>query len=104
MADASGSPRTATATAMEDTLASVRLAESRLLDISALQTDLVAHLAQQTEMVDQLYDEAISSQGDVKRGNVQLKQAKERQSDSRIFLLVFLVGSSMALLFIHWYN
>ncbi|KAG8711160.1 hypothetical protein FRC09_020748 [Ceratobasidium sp. 395] len=89
---------------VEDTLASVKIAESRLLDISALQTELVAHLTRQTEVIDQLYDEAIASQGDVKRANVQLKKARENQADSRIFLIVFLLGASGALLFIHWYN
>ncbi|KAG9102136.1 hypothetical protein FRC06_002294 [Ceratobasidium sp. 370] len=89
---------------VEDTLASVKVAESRLLDISALQTELVAHLTRQTEVIDQLYDEAIASQGDVKRANVQLKKARENQADSRIFLIVFLLGASAALLFIHWYN
>ncbi|KAJ1308774.1 hypothetical protein OPQ81_004464 [Rhizoctonia solani] len=89
---------------MEDTLASVKVAESRLLDISALQTELVAHLTRQTEAIDQLYDEAVASQGDVNRANVQLRKARENQADSRIFLIVFLLGASAALLFIHWYN
>ncbi|CAE7219093.1 unnamed protein product [Rhizoctonia solani] len=89
---------------MEDTLASVKVAESRLLDISALQTELVAHLTRQTEAIDQLYDEAVSSQGDVNRANVQLRKARENQADSRIYLIVFLLGASAALLFIHWYN
>ncbi|QRV87370.1 syntaxin protein 18 [Ceratobasidium sp. AG-Ba] len=89
---------------VEDTLASVKVAESRLLDISALQTELVAHLTRQTEVIDQLYDEAIASQGDVKRANQQLHKARENQADSRIFLIVFLLGASAALLFIHWYN
>ncbi|CAE6401246.1 unnamed protein product [Rhizoctonia solani] len=89
---------------MEDTLASVKVAESRLLDISALQTEMVAHLTRQTEAIDQLYDDAIGSQVDVKRANVQLRKARENQADSRIFLIVFLLGASGALLFIHWYN
>ncbi|CAE6397031.1 unnamed protein product [Rhizoctonia solani] len=89
---------------VEDTLASVKIAESRLLDISALQTELVAHLTRQTEAIDLMYDEAIASQGDVNRANVQLRKARENQADSRIFLIVFLLGASAALLFIHWYN
>ncbi|KAH7343673.1 hypothetical protein B0J17DRAFT_713838 [Rhizoctonia solani] len=89
---------------MEDTLASVKVAESRLLDISALQTELVAHLTRQTEVIDHLYDEAVASQGDINRANVQLRKARENQADSRIYLIVFLLGASAALLFIHWYN
>ncbi|KDQ20768.1 hypothetical protein BOTBODRAFT_151676 [Botryobasidium botryosum FD-172 SS1] len=88
----------------EDMLQSVQLAEARLLDISALQTQLIAQLAKQTEVVDQLYDEAITSQAEVDKGNVQLKQARERGRESRQWLLLFILGATMALLFLHWYD
>lgn len=90
--------------AVEDVLQSVQLAEARLLDISALQSQLVAQLTRQTEVVEQLYDEAIASQGDVERGNKQLKQAKERAREGRKMLLVFIFGATLAVLFLHWYD
>ncbi|KAG9004243.1 hypothetical protein FRB90_011033 [Tulasnella sp. 427] len=89
---------------VENTLAAVKLAESRLLDISALQTELVVQLTRQSEMVDQLYDEAITSQGEVDKGHVQLKQARERAKASRKWLLVFILGATAAMLFLHWYD
>ncbi|KAG8930576.1 hypothetical protein FRC02_004039 [Tulasnella sp. 418] len=89
---------------VEDTLQSVQLAESRLLDISALQTELVVQLARQTEVVEQLYDEAITTQGEVEKGHGQLKQAKERAKESRKWILVFILGATMAMLFLHWYD
>lgn len=90
--------------AVEDVLQSVQLAEARLLDISALQSQLVAQLTRQAEVVDQLYDEAIASQTDVERGNKQLKQAKERAREGRKMLLVFIFGATLAVLFLHWYD
>lgn len=89
---------------VENTLAAVKLAESRLLDISALQTELIVQLTRQSEMVDQLYDEAITSQGEVDKGHVQLKQARERARESRKWLLVFILGATAAMLFLHWYD
>ncbi|KAG9022376.1 hypothetical protein FS837_006393 [Tulasnella sp. UAMH 9824] len=89
---------------VENTLAAVKLAESRLLDISALQTELIVQLTRQSEMVDQLYDEAITSQGEVEKGHVQLKQARERARESRKWLLVFILGATAAMLFLHWYD
>ncbi|KIO23005.1 hypothetical protein M407DRAFT_215627 [Tulasnella calospora MUT 4182] len=89
---------------VENTLAAVKLAESRLLDISALQTELIVQLTRQSEMVDQLYDEAITSQGEVEKGHVQLKQARERAKESRKWLLVFILGATAAMLFLHWYD
>ena len=89
---------------VEDVLQSVQLAEARLLDISALQSQLVAQLTRQTEVVEQLYDEAIASQAEVEKGNKQLKQAKERARESRKMLLVFIFGATLAILFLHWYD
>ncbi|KAH8118358.1 hypothetical protein DFH11DRAFT_1849701 [Phellopilus nigrolimitatus] len=88
---------------VRDTLASVEQAESRLMDISALQMELVAHLTQQTELTDQLYEDAITTTASVEKGNLQLKEAKRRAKDSRLYILVFLIGASLALLFLHYY-
>ncbi|KAJ7068177.1 snare protein syntaxin 18/UFE1 [Mycena amicta] len=88
---------------VQDTLESVQQAESRLMDISALQMELVTHLTRQTELTDQLYEDAIATTSTVEKGNVQLKEAKKRSKDSRLFILVFLIGASFALLFLHYY-
>lgn len=88
---------------VQDTLASVQLAESRLLDISALQMELVAHLTRQTEVTEQLHEDAIATSSMVNKGNVQLREAKRRAKDGRMFILLFLFGASLALLFIHLY-
>ncbi|KAF9513304.1 hypothetical protein BS47DRAFT_1329651 [Hydnum rufescens UP504] len=90
--------------AVEDMLESVQLAESRLLDISALQTELSEQLVRQTEVVDTLYDEAMTSQNEVERGNVQLRQARERARSSRKWILFFILMATFALLFLHWYD
>jgi len=73
------------------------------MDISALQMELVEHLTRQTEITDQLYEDAIASTATVEKGNVQLKEAKRRAKDSRLYILVFLLGASFALLFLHYY-
>jgi syntaxin 18 len=70
---------------MESTLSSVLSAERSLLEISSLQTELVKNLVQQTEITDRLYEEAVGSE------------------EGRMFLLIFLLGASLALLFLDWY-
>ena len=89
--------------AVQDTLESVQQAESRLTDISMLQMELVNHLTRQTELTDQLYEDAIATTSTVEKGNEQLKEAKRRAKDSRLFILVFLIGASLSLLFLHYY-
>lgn len=87
----------------QDALATVQQAESRLMEISAIQMELVNHLTQQAEITDQLYEDAIEAGATVSGGNKQLTEARRRQKDSRLFILVFLIGASLALLFLHNY-
>ena len=87
----------------EDSLAAVRQAEARLLEISALQAELVAQLTRQTEVSDQLYEDAIATSEMVDKGNVQLREARRRARDGRKWLLLFLIGASLSLLFLHYY-
>ncbi|KAH7887834.1 hypothetical protein F5I97DRAFT_1942169 [Phlebopus sp. FC_14] len=88
---------------VQDTLESVQQAEARLMDISNLQMELVTHLTRQTELTDQLYQDAVTTISTVQKGNVQLRETRRRAKDSRVFLLVFLIGASLSLLFLHFY-
>lgn len=85
-------------------LASLKQAESSLLEISALQTQLAMHLTQQGELTDKLWEEAVGVAGKVDEGNQQLKKAKERNKESRIILLMFLILASLTLLFLDYYG
>ena len=87
----------------QDTLAAVQQAEARLLEISALQAELVAQLTRQTEVSDQLYEDAMATSEMVEKGNVQLREARRRARDGRKWLLLFLIGASLSLLFLHYY-
>ncbi|CAK9779950.1 hypothetical protein CC85DRAFT_278029 [Cutaneotrichosporon oleaginosum] len=89
---------------MESQLSSVLAAEKSLLEISAMQTELVRHLVQQTEIIDRLYDEAVGSVSEMGKANKQLKRAKERSGEARLMLLVFLIGATFSLLFLNWYS
>ncbi|KAF9653455.1 hypothetical protein BDM02DRAFT_3087509 [Thelephora ganbajun] len=88
---------------VQDTLASVQQAESRLLEISQLQTELIAHLTHQTELTDQLFEDAIATTSTTEKGNEQLREARRSGKDSRLYILVFLIGASLSLLFLHHY-
>jgi syntaxin 18 len=88
---------------VQDTLASVQQAESRLLEISQLQTELITHLTHQTELTDQLFEDAIASTSTMEKGNEELREARRRGKDSRLYILVFLIGASLSLLFLHYY-
>lgn len=87
---------------LESDLAAIKKAESRLYEISELQTQVVQQLEQQGEITDQLLDEAMGVGTEVGRGNEELRKARERSREADKFLSIFLVGSGIALLFLHW--
>ncbi|SNX81654.1 related to syntaxin 18 [Melanopsichium pennsylvanicum] len=87
---------------LESDLAAIKKAESRLYEISELQTQVVQQLEQQGEMTDQLLDEAIGVGTEVGRGNEELRKSRQRSREADKFLSIFLVGSGLALLFLHW--
>ncbi|BGP21687.1 SNARE protein syntaxin 18/UFE1 [Rhodotorula toruloides] len=89
--------------ATQSDLESLKTAESSLLEIASLQSQLAIHLTQQAELTDNLWEEAITVSGEVDRGNKQLKKAKERGRESRMWLLIFLFMSSFTLLFLDYY-
>lgn len=85
-------------------LASIKLAESSLLEIAALQSQLAMHLSQQAELTDKLWEESVTVTGKVEEGNVQLKKARERNRESRVWLLFFLMMASGTLVFLDYYT
>lgn len=84
-------------------LASIEKAQTSLLEISSLQSELAVHLTQQMELTDQLWEDSVMVSGRVDEGNKQLKEARERNKEGRLWLLVFLLGASFSLLFLEYY-
>ncbi|KAG9305509.1 hypothetical protein G9A89_006479 [Geosiphon pyriformis] len=89
---------------LEFTLSQVNKAEQALLEISNLQSVLSNHLAVQTQQTDRLYAEAIATTSRVQEGNLMLTKARQRASDARKWILIFLILASFVLLFLDWYD
>jgi syntaxin 18 len=60
-----------------------RNVEASLVDISSLQTELAMNLEQQSESIDQLVNDSISTSTNVTSGNKELKKATERGSTAQ---------------------
>ncbi|CAG8440751.1 16004_t:CDS:2 [Acaulospora morrowiae] len=86
------------------TLEQINQAEKALTEISNLQTVLSNHLAMQTQQTDRLYAEAIATTARVQEGNTMLIKARQRASDTRKWILIFLIVASFVLLFLDWYD
>ena len=82
----------------------VRGTEKALLEISALQNELMTQLTSQASLTDKLYDDALETTDSVEKGNKQLVRARERHKSTTRFVLVFLLVMTMLLLFLDaWY-
>lgn len=95
------SESSALAKTLESDLATVDAVSRTLSTISELQTTLISHLSQQNETIAALGGEALDQRIEVQRGNQQLKKAKERNRSANRLLCALLVGSGLALLFLH---
>jgi len=82
----------------------VRGTEKTLLEISALQNELMVQLTSQASLTDRLYDDAIETTESVEKGNKQLIRARKRHKSTTRYILVFLLVMSLLLLLLDaWY-
>jgi syntaxin 18 len=72
-----------------------RSAESSLLEISELQTQLATNLAYQNVHIDNLMQDSMQTQENLARGNKELKKAAEQSSVARTAFLATVVFSSV---------
>ena len=82
----------------------MRAAESKVVEISRLQTILTANIAQQAEQIDAVYASTLEASETVVAGNDELKKAVRSSIDFRLGVFLFYLMCSLCLLFLDWYN
>ncbi|KAL8767196.1 MAG: hypothetical protein Q9194_006050 [Teloschistes cf. exilis] len=83
----------------EDTLDQVRTAEKSMLEISELQTTLVANLETQSSNIEQLVADSLNTTENIGSGNKELKRATERKSTAR---MVFFASCGLCAFLVTW--
>ncbi|KAL8782379.1 MAG: hypothetical protein Q9213_005420 [Squamulea squamosa] len=83
----------------EDTLDQVRTAEKSMIEVSELQTTLVANLETQSSNIEQLVADSLNTTENVGSGNKELKRATERKSTAR---MVFFATCGLCAFLITW--
>ncbi|TGZ83418.1 hypothetical protein EX30DRAFT_339596 [Ascodesmis nigricans] len=81
----------------EDTLEQVKAAEKSLVEISELQTKLVAQLSEQRSFIDHLMQDSMETEENVSKGNKQLKKAAEKLSMARSAFFASAIFSSVVI-------
>lgn len=76
-----------------------RTAQRSLAEISSLQSQLIEHLATQTEHIDQLVADSSLTTENVEGGNKQLKKATQRPSAARF---TFYAASGLCAFLVLW--
>ncbi|KAI9219782.1 hypothetical protein BC828DRAFT_385235 [Blastocladiella britannica] len=85
------------------TLSEVNQAETSLVTIAQLQTELAQHMAVQQSQIESLVDDAAFALDNVEAGNVQLVKAREYGANARYWFLFIMLVVSGTLLFLDWY-
>ncbi|KAL7589161.1 syntaxin-81 [Lactuca sativa] len=85
-------------------LDAARDTETKMVEMSALNHLMSTHVLQQAQQIEYLYDQAVEATKNVEMGNKELSQAIERNSSSRVFLLLFIAVFTFTILFLDWYD
>jgi syntaxin 18 len=75
--------------------------EKQIMEISELQNLFALKVAQQSEDIEHNFNIAISSKSNINNAAKELTKATKKGVDFRVFVLLFLIISSFALLFLH---
>ncbi|CAH1430661.1 unnamed protein product [Lactuca virosa] len=85
-------------------LDAARDTETKMVEMSALNHLMSTHVLQQAQQIEYLYDQAVEATKNVEMGNKELSQAIERNSSSRVILLLFIAVFTFTILFLDWYD
>ncbi|KAL9601465.1 MAG: hypothetical protein Q9219_002531 [cf. Caloplaca sp. 3 TL-2023] len=83
----------------EDTLDQVRTVEKSMIEVSELQTTLVANLETQSSNIEQLVADSLNTTENIGSGNRELKKATERKSTAR---MVFFASCGLCAFLVTW--
>ena len=81
-----------------------RALERSIVQVGELQRSFAGKVAEQADALAHVQTQLIGAADAVSRGNEQLAKAAARAVDFRIFVLLFILVSAVALLFIDWYS
>lgn len=81
----------------------VSRAEKTVREIATLNQMFSTAILAQSEQIEHLYMEAVAATGHLEMGNVQLEKAIRTNRSGKKYLLLFLVLSTLGLLFLDWF-
>lgn len=85
---------------MESDFISARDTESKVLEVSELISMFADKVSEQQEAIDLIHEHTLRSHDNVSSGTKQLEVAISRQSDRRLFTLVFFLTLTLTLIFL----
>eukprot|EP01112_Ceratiomyxa_fruticulosa_P006278 TRINITY_DN1706_c0_g2_i2.p1 TRINITY_DN1706_c0_g2~~TRINITY_DN1706_c0_g2_i2.p1 ORF type:complete len:321 (-),score=70.75 TRINITY_DN1706_c0_g2_i2:73-1035(-) len=89
---------------LETVVDQIRAVDTLLSQISDLFDRMSPHLVEHREKLESIHTTAVNSTQNLERGNKALIQASKRSVDFRGIVFLFLIVSSLSLLFLNWYR
>ena len=75
-----------------------------MLEISSLLNTFSSKVTEQHKEIEHLHDTAVATTDNLVAANQQLQSAKDHNTASRIYILVFFVLAGLSLLFLDWFQ
>lgn len=82
----------------------VQETERRMLEMSALNHLFSTHVLHQAQQIELLYLQAVEATNNIQKGNKELDKTQERNSSSRLYIILIFCVLIITLLFLDWYN
>jgi len=82
----------------------INIIETQVAEIANISKELTEKIDIQAEIADNVHENVQQTNENVRDGNAQILEATKRQSDWRMFSMIFLLGCSLTLLLLDAYN
>ncbi|KYQ90635.1 hypothetical protein DLAC_09265 [Tieghemostelium lacteum] len=89
---------------LESVADQIQVINRQLEGISQMFDEITPHILSHKEMIENIYSTNVNSTNYIARGNNQIDIATKKTFDFRVMVLLFLIISSLVLLFLNWYQ
>ncbi|KAG0573751.1 hypothetical protein KC19_VG206500 [Ceratodon purpureus] len=89
---------------LEETMAMAEDTERKMIEVSQLNSIFANYVLVQAKQIEQIYLQAMKATEFMEKGNKELAKTQQRNSSSRLYIILIFCVLTTTLLFLDWYN
>jgi len=82
----------------------VQETERKMIEMSALNHLFSTYVLRQAQQIEMIYTQAVEATNNLDKGNKELSKSQQRNSSSRLYIILIFTVLTVTLLFLDWYN